>query len=129
MGTIERQEIQPVFAAADGRRERVLRIAGRLAAVVVVFWLAALLAGAIGLGKLPGLPGAGLLQRNGHPAKAPPADPAVRSDLGTSLSERPTAVDPAGSSRVSGQAASTRSSRRYVPVRPARAAVHRAPVQ
>ena len=81
MGTLEHQETQPVFAAATRRRERVLRIAGRIAALLVAIWLVALLAGAIGFGRLPGVPGAGLLERKDHPAKAPPARPAARSDI------------------------------------------------
>ena len=46
----------PVFAAPDGRRARRLRLAGRLAAGLTALWLAALLAGALGVGGMPGLP-------------------------------------------------------------------------
>src|SRR5438132_12432084 len=70
--SLERQG-QPVFASNDGRRERVLKRVGGVAAVLVVLWLAALLAGAIGFGRLPGLPGSGFLQRGEHGSKAPRA--------------------------------------------------------
>ena len=85
MATIERQApVVPsaapddqVFSADDGRRERVLRIVGRVAAVVAGVWLLALFAGAMGFGHLPGLPGSGLLDRTAHPSKAPAKTPQV----------------------------------------------------
>lgn len=45
----------PVFVSADGRRRRVLRLAGRVVAGLTALWLVALLAGALGLGRLPGI--------------------------------------------------------------------------
>ncbi len=88
MATLEREAprlpsaapADPVFSADDGRRERVLKIVGRVAAVVAGIWLLALLAGAMGFGHLPGLPGAGLLDRPAKtPAKTPPAPAAGAS--------------------------------------------------
>jgi hypothetical protein len=46
----------PVFVSVDGRRGRVLRVVGRAAGGLTVLWVAALLAGALGLGRLPGMP-------------------------------------------------------------------------
>jgi hypothetical protein len=46
----------PVFVSADGRRDRALRLVVRVLAGLTALWLAALVAGAIGLGRLPGLP-------------------------------------------------------------------------
>jgi hypothetical protein len=46
----------PVFVSADGRRDRALRLVVRVVAGLTALWLAALVAGAIGLGRLPGLP-------------------------------------------------------------------------
>jgi hypothetical protein len=71
---------EPVFSSENDRRERVLRAVGRLVAVVVGIWLLALLAGAVGFGRLPGLPGAGLVDRatGRAPAQTPPgAEPAT----------------------------------------------------
>jgi hypothetical protein len=51
----------PVFAAKDGRPRRTLALVGRVLAGLTALWLLALLAGALGLGRLPGvaLPQAG----------------------------------------------------------------------
>src|SRR5436305_10396432 len=46
----------PVFAARGALRPRALALAARVIAVLVVLWLVALLAGALGLGRLPGVP-------------------------------------------------------------------------
>jgi pyruvate/2-oxoglutarate dehydrogenase complex dihydrolipoamide acyltransferase (E2) component len=69
-GAAQDPSIQPVFSADDGRRERALRVVGRLVAVAVGIWLLALLAGAVGFGSLPLVPGSGLLDRANQPAKA-----------------------------------------------------------
>jgi hypothetical protein len=53
---VEARRGLPVFVSADGRRQRMLRVLGRVAAGLTVLWLVALLAGAIGLGRLPGVP-------------------------------------------------------------------------
>jgi hypothetical protein len=51
----------PVFAAKDGHPRRTLSLVGRVLAGLTALWLLALLAGALGLGRLPGvaLPHAG----------------------------------------------------------------------
>jgi hypothetical protein len=58
-----------VFASPDGRRGRRLRRAGRVVAALIVLWLAALLAGALGFGRLPGVPDLG--SARGAPHRAP----------------------------------------------------------
>lgn len=62
MATIEREhELEqirhelPVFVASDGRRARRLRLVASAIAVLALLWLAALAAGMLGFGKLPGL--------------------------------------------------------------------------
>jgi hypothetical protein len=98
----------PVFSADDGRRARVLRIVGRFAALVAGVWLLALLAGAMGFGHLPGLPGSGLLDQ-AAPAKAPAETPRANRGTGvnqsfaarTFASHAVGAQHQAGSSRVS----------------------------
>jgi hypothetical protein len=45
---------RPVFLAENGRRARILRIVAKVAFVVTVLWLAALAAGMLGFGHLPG---------------------------------------------------------------------------
>ena len=100
MTAIEREpplehEGRPVFAAADGRRERVLKRFGQVAAVLVALWLAALLAGAIGFGRLPGVPGSSFLQRSGHDSKA------SRQHAVGPVAGRPSAIAP-GLGSVSG---------------------------
>jgi hypothetical protein len=108
--------VQPVFSADDGRRERVLQAVGRLAAVFVGVWLLALLVGAMGFGRLPGLPGSTLLDRAGRPAKAraeaphPLPLPAVRGELRTSFAERSIAasVGPLAQRRTGSSPARTR---------------------
>ncbi|MEK6275873.1 MAG: hypothetical protein AABM30_11100 [Actinomycetota bacterium] len=92
----------PVFSSDGDRRERVLRAVGRLVAVVVGIWLLALLAGAVGFGHLPGLPGAGLVDRatgrEKAPAKTPPASPAAEDgSLATNITGSRGAQRPAGS--------------------------------
>jgi hypothetical protein len=47
---------RPVFAAADGRRARRLRVAALVAAALVAAWVVALAAGMLGFGRLPGVP-------------------------------------------------------------------------
>ena len=48
------QPERPVFLAENGRRARILGIAAKLAVLVTVLWLAALAAGMLGFGHLPG---------------------------------------------------------------------------
>lgn len=45
---------RPVFLADNGRRARILGIAAKVAVLVTVLWLAALAAGMLGFGHLPG---------------------------------------------------------------------------
>jgi hypothetical protein len=45
---------RPVFLAENGRRARILGIVAKVAVVVTVLWLAALAAGMLGFGHLPG---------------------------------------------------------------------------
>jgi hypothetical protein len=63
----------PVFASPDGRRARALRRAGMIAAALATLWLVALVAGAIGIGRLPGLafPRVGAAAVPHRPASAP----------------------------------------------------------
>jgi hypothetical protein len=72
----------PVFASSDGRRERLLRAVARLLAGLALLWLAALLAGALGLGRLPGvplpMPGGGSALGEGAPVGAPAAGGSAR---------------------------------------------------
>jgi hypothetical protein len=65
----------PVFVSADGYRDRVLRVVGRAAAGLTALWLITLVAGASGLGRLPGL----ALPRDDHGATPPGAGPSSRS--------------------------------------------------
>src|SRR4051812_36043203 len=46
---------KPVFAASSRARPHGLRLAGRIAAGLAALWLVALVLGAFGLGRLPGL--------------------------------------------------------------------------
>ena len=46
----------PIFVSVDGRRSRVLKLAGRVVVGLTALWLVALLAGATGVGRLPGVP-------------------------------------------------------------------------
>lgn len=47
---------EPVFVSTTGNRERALRLGARVVVALVLLWLVALLAGAVGLGRLPGVP-------------------------------------------------------------------------
>lgn len=62
---------RPVFAAADGRRARRLRVAALLAAALVGLWVAALAAGMLGFGRLPGVPDLTSRPPDAHRATAP----------------------------------------------------------
>ena len=102
----------PVFSADDGRRARALKIVGRLAALVAGIWLLALLAGAMGFGHMPGLPGSGLLDRSARASKAPAETPRANGATGDNQSfvarvlahNASGAQRQAGSSRVSHRA-------------------------
>ena len=50
---------QPVFTDPDGRRARVVTLAGRALACLLLLWLIAVAAGIAGLGTLPGVPDLG----------------------------------------------------------------------
>jgi hypothetical protein len=51
---VQRDPERPVFLAENGRRARILGIVAKVAVVVTVLWLAALAAGMLGFGHLPG---------------------------------------------------------------------------
>jgi hypothetical protein len=74
-------EERSVFVSPDGRRARLLRALGRIAALITAAWLVALVAGALGFGRMPGLPlpaiGA-LAKPTGPPAPRAPAAGGVR---------------------------------------------------
>jgi hypothetical protein len=119
-GLAEERPAQPVFSADDGRRERALRVVGRIVAVVVGVWLLALFAGAMGFGRLPLIPGSGLLDRANQRAKAPEETPRANLAGGnreTSFAARTVGAPAAG--RADRRAGSTVSAR-------ARARAHRA---
>jgi hypothetical protein len=67
-GDVQVPRERAVFASPDGRRGRRLRLAGRVVAALIVVWLAALLAGALGFGRLPGVPDLG--SASGAPHRA-----------------------------------------------------------
>jgi hypothetical protein len=52
--TVQPDSERPVFLAENGRRARILGIAAKVAVLVTVLWLAALAAGMLGFGHLPG---------------------------------------------------------------------------
>lgn len=52
--TVQPDSERPVFLAESGRRARILGIIAKVAVVVTVLWLAALAAGMLGFGHLPG---------------------------------------------------------------------------
>lgn len=52
--TVRPDPERPVFLAENGRRARILGIVAKVAFVVTVLWLAALAAGMLGFGHLPG---------------------------------------------------------------------------
>jgi hypothetical protein len=58
---------RPVFLAANGRRARVMRLAGGLVSLATVAWLAALVAGATAVNGVPRL---ALVPGGGGPARA-----------------------------------------------------------
>ena len=117
-GAAQDPSTQPVFSADDGRRERALRVVGRLVAVVVGIWLFALLVGAMGFGSLPLVPGSGLLDRANQPAKAraeaPRPSRTTRGKLWTSFAERSIAT-PAARSAQRRASSSPSASRPRVP--------------
>jgi len=59
-----------VFVSASGNRERALRLGARAVVALVILWLVALLAGALGLGRLPGVPLPDVGKINAPPAHA-----------------------------------------------------------
>lgn len=72
---------RPVFLDEHGRRRRWVWLAGATAGGASAFWLAALVAGAIGFSTMPAMrSGAGLLaSRASHASVRPPADAHRRS--------------------------------------------------
>jgi hypothetical protein len=122
MGTFERETpVQPIFAAVDGRRERLLRTAARSTAVLVALWLTALLAGAVGFGRLPGVPGSALLekQKTKAPEQARRSGPASENILRASVTARPGAAGNESPGRVSEPASARPPVRRPTPAQPA----------
>jgi len=91
--TVQLDPERPVFLAENGRRARMLGIAARIAVVVTVLWLAALAAGMLGFGHLPGTsiqqPFSRLISGDGDASKnrAPSTDPDSASAT-TSARER-----------------------------------------
>ena len=112
-----------VFSAANDRRERALHAAGRLVAVVVGVWLLALLAGAMGFGHLPGLPGAGLLDAAARPGVTPRKTPAANPAIGGNQSLASRTVGPesrrAGSPSAKGRTPAQRTPPAAQPPSPA----------
>lgn len=100
--------VEPVFSSDSGRRERVLKLVGRLGAVLVAVWLLALLVGAMGLGSLPLIPGSGLLDKAPNAAKATPAPAAGGIRQTTSFDARTPATVGRGTARQAGSTASAR---------------------
>jgi hypothetical protein len=82
----------PIFVSADGRRSRLLKRLGQTVAALTILWLAALLAGAVGLGRLPGvhLPQTGSQAGDTSPASAAGSPAAHRGSSSgfSSLGER-----------------------------------------
>ena len=91
--TVQLDPERPVFLAENGRRARMLGIAARIAVVVTVLWLAALAAGMLGFGHLPGTsiqqPFSRLISGDGDASKnrVPSTDPDSASAT-TSARER-----------------------------------------
>lgn len=122
MGTLERDTaVQPIFAAADGRRERLLRTAARSVAVLVALWLTALLAGAVGFGRLPGVPGSDLLEKQSTkpPERAHQSGSAGGNTLRASFTARPKAAEIARVGRVLRTGSTRPAVRRPTPAQPA----------
>jgi hypothetical protein len=79
---------KPVFVAEDGRRQATLRFGALVVAALMGAWLIALIAGALGFGRLPVLPlpsvGAlhdrGGAQAQAGPRKSDQAEPAADAD-------------------------------------------------
>lgn len=117
-GSTEDRPEQPVFSSHNGRRARAVRVVGRGVAVLTGIWLVALVAGAMGFGSLPILPGSGLLDRTTPPAKAPAdtprAQPAASEDRETSSAARTAAeAARARADRLAGSTPSARSRNRH----------------
>lgn len=94
--TLRPAQERPVFLAENGRRARIVGIVAKVAAVLTVLWLAALAAGMLGFGHLPGTsikqPFIRLISGGGDPPKkqAPSTDVAsvTASDLKRSAAAR-----------------------------------------
>lgn len=69
----------PVFLSADGRRARLLRLGGCAAAALSALWLAALLSGTLGLGRLPGVPLPDIGGKSHRGSQSAAAEPTTRS--------------------------------------------------
>jgi len=63
-----------VFADPTGRRERVVRAALLVLAACFALWLAALVAGAVGFGTLPGVPARPAMVHRVEPVRGIPVD-------------------------------------------------------
>lgn len=95
---------RPIFVAEGDRRARWLARLGRAAAVLVALWLVALLAGALGFGRLPGVPYLGPGSHNAHHAVTPQSS---RPPAPTAT-PRNAAIPPRGGRRAASAAASRR---------------------
>ncbi|MCW3064811.1 MAG: hypothetical protein JWN32_1983, partial [Solirubrobacterales bacterium] len=89
-----------VFVSPDGRRARLLRALGRIAALITAAWLVALVAGALGFGRMPGLP----LPAIGALAK-PTAAPASQAPAAGGVRKRAAPSPPVPPTRPAGQSA------------------------
>jgi len=96
--TLQPAPERPVFLAESGRRARILGIAAKVAFVVTVLWLAALAAGTLGFGHLPGTsvkqPFSRLINGSGDAAKkqAPATDSASVTAAARAQSARAQAI-------------------------------------
>lgn len=55
-GSHDRPRSTPVFTSPNGRRDRAVRVGACVLGALTLIWLAALVAGALGMGRLPGVP-------------------------------------------------------------------------
>jgi hypothetical protein len=96
---------RPVFAAKTSARPRALRLAGRAAAGLVGLWLVALVLGAFGFGKVPGIELPRIVgdeaggDRAAHSSAPPPAAPSKHA-IGVTLRARPHAIPTAPKPRL-----------------------------
>jgi hypothetical protein len=130
--TVQLDTERQVFLAENGRRARILGIAARIAVGVTVLWLAALAAGMLGFGHLPGTsieaPFNRLISGGGNP----PKDQAPSTDSSGSGSVTPSARERAARAQAIAATAAKRSTSARTSAsrpRPARRAASTQPVQ